>query len=103
MLVFTLTVLLSLSADNKNARWALTKFIYIKNLYGDIGRAKYELTQKIDAEGNITSFQYSVNEDDNYKNALLTKIKFPTGLENCLTVQGQQGLIMVMIKWATKH
>ena len=40
------------------------------------------LAVKTDAVGNNTNFTYNVSTDDLCKNALLTKIVFPTGLEN---------------------
>lgn len=43
---------------------------------------KRVLAVKTDAVGNNTNFTYTVSTDDLCKNALLTKIVFPTGLEN---------------------
>ena len=57
-----------------------TKFIYLRNEYET--RTKKILDKKIDNLGNVTKFDYEVSSKDNCKNALLTKITMPTGLEN---------------------
>lgn len=62
---------------------------------------KRVLAVKTDAVGNNTNFTYTVSTDDLCKNALLTKIVFPTGLENYYEYQWTE-MVTGAFKWRYK-
>lgn len=62
---------------------------------------KRVLAVKTDAVGNNTNFTYTVSTDDLCKNALLTKIVFPTGLENYYEYQWTE-MVTGAFKWSYK-